>query len=173
MPIYALGDLVPTISESAYVHPDAVVIGDVVIEDDATIWPGAVLRGDYGSIRIGARTSIQDGTVVHTTSRVPTLIGAECVVGHNAYLEGCTVEDNCLIASGSLVLNDVHIHAGCVVAAGSVVTERTVVEANTIVAGAPAKPRGSAEKFQSRIKGGVDVYVTNGARYKKELRRLD
>jgi carbonic anhydrase/acetyltransferase-like protein (isoleucine patch superfamily) len=173
MPIYALGDVEPTIAESAYVHPDAVVIGDVVIDEDATIWPGAVLRGDYGAIRVGARTSIQDGTVLHTTSQWPTVIGADCVVGHNAYLEGCTVEDHCLIASGSLVLNQVFVGTGSVVAAGAVVAERTTVEAGTIVAGVPAKPRGSAEAFLGRIDGGVNVYVKNGARYKAELRRLD
>ena len=173
MAIYALGDLEPKIDPTAYVHPDAVVIGDVTIEAEATIWPGAVLRGDYGQVYVGPRTSIQDGTVLHTTPRWPTVIGADCVVGHNAYLEGCTVEDHCLIASGSLVLNQVHVGKGAVVAAGAVVSERSVVEPGTIVAGVPAKPRGSSEPFQGRIQGGVDAYVRNGARYQKELRRLD
>ena len=83
MPLYALDDLVPQISPSAYVHPDAVVIGDVRIGDEASVWPGAVLRGDHGWISVGARTSIQDGTVVHTTAEWPTTVAAYCVVGHN------------------------------------------------------------------------------------------
>ena len=83
MPLYALDDLAPQISPSAHVHPDAVVIGDVRIGDEASVWPGAVLRGDHGWISVGARTSIQDGTVVHTTAEWPTIVGADCVVGHN------------------------------------------------------------------------------------------
>lgn len=100
MPIYALGDRVPTIDPTAFVHPDAVVIGDVHLGPESTVWPTAVLRGDHGTIRVGARTSIQDGTVIHCTADLPTVVGDECVVGHNAHLEGCTVEDHCLIGSG-------------------------------------------------------------------------
>jgi serine acetyltransferase len=92
MAIYALGDRVPTIDESAYVHPDASVIGLVEIGPEATVWAGAVLRGDYGRIVVGARTSVQDGTVVHATHELDTIIGSDCVVGHNAHLEGCTIE---------------------------------------------------------------------------------
>jgi carbonic anhydrase/acetyltransferase-like protein (isoleucine patch superfamily) len=88
VPLYALDDLEPTISPSAYVHPDAVVIGDVVIGDESSVWPTAVLRGDHGRILIGARTSIQDGTIVHTTREWPTAVGDDCVVGHNVHLEG-------------------------------------------------------------------------------------
>ena len=91
MPIYALGSCEPDIHETAFVHPDAVVIGRVRIGPEASVWPCAVLRGDHGRIEVGARTSVQDGTVVHCTHDWPTLIGAECVVGHNAHLEGCVV----------------------------------------------------------------------------------
>src|ERR1039458_10781046 len=105
VPIYALDYAAPTIDPQAFVHPDAVVIGSVELAAGASVWPGAVLRGDHGVIRVGERTSIQDGTVVHTTEEWPTLIGADCVVGHRAHLEGCVVEDGCLIGSGSLVLN--------------------------------------------------------------------
>lgn len=97
MAVYALGDLVPDIHPEAFVHPDATVIGAVAIGAGASVWPAAVLRGDYGRIEVGALTSVQDGTVVHTTADWPTLVGERCVVGHNAHLEGCTIGDGCLI----------------------------------------------------------------------------
>ena len=121
MPIYALGEYEPDIDPSAFVHPDAVVIGRVRIGPYASVWPCAVLRGDHGRIEVGARTSIQDGTVVHCTHDWPTLIGAECVVGHNTHLEGCVVGDRCLIGSGSVTLNRARIGAGSIVAAAALV----------------------------------------------------
>ena len=102
--IYALGDVIPDIDPTAYVHPEAVVIGDVRLGPEASVWPCAVLRGDPGGIVVGARTSVQDGTVVHTTPIDPTRIGAECVIGHNVHLEGCTIEDRCLIGLGAILL---------------------------------------------------------------------
>ena len=106
MPIYAIGDQEPRIDPSAYVHPDAVVIGDVVIGSESSIWPGAVLRGDDGGITIGDRTSIQDGSVIHTTAQFPTRVGSDCVVGHIVHLEGCTIEDGSLVGSGSVAASD-------------------------------------------------------------------
>ena len=103
MAIYALGDRVPQIDPTAFVHPDATVIGNVTIGPDSTIWPQAVLRGDYGSITVGARTSIQDGSVIHTTERHPTVIGDDCVIGHLVHVECCTIEDRALVGSGSIV----------------------------------------------------------------------
>src|ERR1700709_2946342 len=105
MASYALGDLVPTIHPDAFVHPDATVIGAVTIGAYATVWPAAVVRAACGRIEIGERTSIQDGTVIHTTEEWPTIVGANCVVGHNAHLEGCVVGDGCLFGSGWIVLN--------------------------------------------------------------------
>ena len=119
MPVYALGDRVPQIDPTAFVHPDAVVIGDVRIGPESTVWPTAVLRGDHGSITVGARTSVQDGTVVHCTQVAPTTIGDRCVVGHNAHLEGCTIEDDCLVGSGSVVLHRVVVRRGALVGAGT------------------------------------------------------
>ena len=92
MPIYQLGDLVPVIHPEAYIHPEAVLIGDVTVGSEATVWPGAVLRGDYGTIVIGARSSVQDGTVIHAGPGFPTIVGDGCVIGHLAHLEGCTME---------------------------------------------------------------------------------
>jgi carbonic anhydrase/acetyltransferase-like protein (isoleucine patch superfamily) len=141
LPVYALGDRVPRIDPAAFVHPDAVIIGDVRIGPESTVWPAAVLRGDHGSIVVGARTSIQDGTVVHCTGAHDTTIGDRCVVGHNAHLEGCTVEDDCLIGMGATVLNGAVIGAGSLVAAGAVVLEGTIVPPRSLVAGVPAKVR--------------------------------
>ncbi len=172
MPVYALGDRVPDISPDAYVHPDAVVIGDVRIGAGASVWPSAVLRGDYGTITVGERTSIQDGTVVHATHDKPTVIGADCVVGHLAHLEGCTVEDGCLIGNGSNVLHDVVVRSGAVVGAGAVVSNRTEVPARAMALGVPATMRLDAVP-EGLVQLGVDVYVENARRYRSELRRLD
>src|ERR1035437_10778485 len=121
MPIDALGDRAPTMHADAFIHPDAVVIGDVRIGAESSVWPGVVLRGDYGTIIVGERTSIQDGAVVHAVAEYPTLIGSDCVIGHLAHLEGCVVHDRALIGSGSIVLHEATIHSGATVAAGAVV----------------------------------------------------
>jgi carbonic anhydrase/acetyltransferase-like protein (isoleucine patch superfamily) len=170
--VYALGDQTPSIDDSAYVHPDAVVIGSVRIGANASVWPGAVLRGDYGQITIGARTSIQDGTVIHATPDAPTTIGADCVVGHNAHLEGCTVEDSALVGSSSVVLHHALIRTGGLVGAGAVVPDRMEVPAGAMALGVPAKLRLDAVP-PGMIKVAVDAYVDNAARYKTDLRRLD
>src|SRR5487761_2212636 len=144
MPVYALGDRVPTIDETAFVHPDAVVIGDVRIGAGSSIWPGAVLRGDYGTVIVGERTSIQDGAVIHAVAAYPTVIGDDCVVGHLAHLEGCVVHDRSLIGSGSVVLHEAVIESGATVAAGAVVRNRTHVPANSLVVGVPGQVRPDA-----------------------------
>ena len=172
MPIYALGEYEPDIHETAFVHPDAVVIGRVRIGPEASVWPCAVLRGDHGRIEVGARTSVQDGTVVHCTHDWPTLIGAECVVGHNAHLEGCVVGDRCLIGSGSITLNRVTVGTGAIVAAASLVPEGFEVPPGALVAGVPAKikktgvPAGLTENA-------VKTYIETGRAHRAGLRRLD
>src|SRR5262249_8232579 len=112
MAIYALGASTPEIPPSAFVHPEATVIGDVTIGDESTIWPQAVLRGDYGKIVVGARTSIQDGAVIHCTEELDTFIGDDCVVGHLAHLECCVVEDGALVGTGSVVLHRALVQSG-------------------------------------------------------------
>jgi len=170
--VYALGDQVPSIDPSAYVHPDAVVIGSVTIGANSSVWPGAVLRGDYGSITIGARTSIQDGTVIHATHSYPTTIGDDCVVGHNAHLEGCAVEDRALSGSGSVVLHRVVVHSGALVGAGAVVPNDTVVPGGAMALGVPAKITLDSAP-PDVVQHAVDLYVENGQRYKTDLRPLD
>jgi len=171
VPIYALGDRVPQIDPDAFVHPDAVVIGDVRIGAQSSVWPGAVLRGDYGTIIVGERTSIQDGTVVHAVAEYPTVIGSDCVVGHIAHLEGCVVHDGALIGSGSVVLHEVHVHTGATVAAGAVVRNRTEVPERALAVGVPASIKPEASDVQA-IADGAALYVANARRYKEALRAL-
>jgi carbonic anhydrase/acetyltransferase-like protein (isoleucine patch superfamily) len=171
VPIYALGDAEPDIDETAFVHPDAVVIGRVRIGPEASVWPCAVLRGDHGWIEIGARTSIQDGTVVHCTHELPTLIGSECVVGHNAHLEGCVVEDRCLIGSGSVTLNRARVGAGAIVAAGALIREGFEVPPAALAVGVPATIRRTGVSGDLTADS-MKTYLESARQYRSELRRL-
>jgi carbonic anhydrase/acetyltransferase-like protein (isoleucine patch superfamily) len=170
--LYALGDRTPSIDPSAYVHPDAVVIGSVKIGPHSSVWPGAVLRGDYGHITVGARTSIQDGTVIHATHDLATSIGDDCVVGHNAHLEGCTIEDKSLIGSGSIILHRAVVRTGALVGASALVPNDLEVPSAAMALGVPAKIKLDAVPPEV-IQIAVDLYVENAARYKTDLRRLD
>ena len=172
MACYALGERSPKIHPDAFVHPDATVIGSVDIGAETTVWPRAVLRGDYGTISVGPRTSIQDGAVVHATEELATVIGAECVVGHLAHLEGCVVEDRCLIGSGSIVLHRAVVKSGALVGAGAVVSGGTEVPRNAMALGVPAAIR-SDTVADGAFADAVRLYVENGHRYRAELRRMD
>jgi len=169
MPIYRLDGVEPTIHESAYVHPDSVLIGDVHIGADSTIWPGVVLRADYGPIFIGERTSIQDGSVLHTMADYPTTIGSDCVVGHMTHLEGCVVEDWVLIGSGSIVLNRVTVQTRSLVAAGALIREGDTVPTGHLATGVPATMRELGKDHSGWMKHAVDSYVSNGRRYRAGL----
>ncbi len=172
MAIYGLDGVAPSIHPTAWVSPDATVIGRVSIGPEASIWPRAVLRGDYGEIRVGARTSIQDGTVLHVTEEWPTLIGDDCVVGHLAHLEGCTVGNRCLIGSNSVVLNRVVIGDESLVGAGALVAEDTHVPPDHRALGIPARVRPGAD-IDEHMDYAVAVYVENARRYRDGLIRLD
>ena len=173
MPVYALGDLEPDIHPEAYVHPDAVVIGDVRIGAEASVWPTAVLRGDDGYIVVGARTSIQDGSIIHTTRDAPTLIGEGVTVGHNVHIEAADIKPGALISSGSVVLNGATVGEGAVVAAGAVVSPNAVIPPRTMARGVPARVREGYEVPEGRFRYAVDSYVQRGKRFRAELRRLD
>jgi carbonic anhydrase/acetyltransferase-like protein (isoleucine patch superfamily) len=172
MPLYALGELAPRIDPTAFVHPDAILIGDVTVGPESTIWPGAVLRGDGAGIRIGARTSIQDGAVIHNTDKLPTTVGDDCTVGHLAHLEGCTVEDGVLIGTASVVLHEAVVRRGALVGANAVVTNRAVVPPNAMALGVPAKIREGASSYEQNLHDAQN-YVARGRRYRSELRRVD
>lgn len=173
MAIYALDDREPILGKDVYVHPDATVIGAVTLGDGVSVWPGAVLRGDYGTITIGERTNIQDGTVIHCTFIDGTVIGAGCVVGHNAHIEGAIIGDNCLIASGSVVLNGSEIGAGSVVGAGAVVPYKMTIPPKSMAVGVPAKIREGVEVADDHVALNVELYYQNGQFYRENLRRLD
>ena len=172
MPLYALGDVAPDIDPDAYIHPDATVIGNVTVGPGTTIWPQAVLRGDYGRIVVGARTSIQDGSVIHATAELATIIGDDCVIGHLVHLECCTIEDRALVGTGSIVLHRAVVESDALVGAGAVVPNDMRVPSRAMALGIPAKLRPDSVDTEdiARI---VEQYVGNGARYRAELRRLD
>jgi carbonic anhydrase/acetyltransferase-like protein (isoleucine patch superfamily) len=172
MAIYALGDQVPEIHPDAYVHPDAVVIGNVVLGANSSVWPSAVVRGDDGFIYIGERCSIQDGAVLHTTPFHPTTLGDEVTVGHLAHLEGCRVEDKALIGSGSIVLHDAHIGREAVVGAGAFVGNKKVVPALAMALGVPATIKEHAVT-PGHFDLGVESYVHRAVRFRDHLRRID
>jgi carbonic anhydrase/acetyltransferase-like protein (isoleucine patch superfamily) len=172
VPVYALGAAVPQIDRTAYVHPDAVVIGRVHVGAESTIWPSAVLRGDDGDIFIGARTSIQDGTVIHTTRAWPTTVGDECVVGHNAHLEGCIVESGSLVGSGSVVLHRALVRSGALVGANALVPGGMEVPTGAMALGVPARLREGAVT-PGQFDEAVVSYVERGRRFREELRRVD
>lgn len=173
MALYALGDQVPDIDPSAYVAPEAVVIGTVRLGPESSVWPGAVLRGDDGEITIGARTSIQDGTVVHTTPVTPTTVGDECVIGHLAHLEGCTIHDRALVGSGSVVLHNAVVETEALVGAQALVPNNMVVPARAMALGVPAKVRPDAVDPDLMIRLGMESYVQRAKRYRADLRRID
>lgn len=173
MAVYALGDVEPRIDPTAYVHPDAVVIGDVELGPEASVWPSAVLRGDPGGIVVGAGTSIQDGTVVHTTPIHPTRIGAECVIGHLVHLEGCTIHDGSLVGSGAIVLNGAVVESGALVGAGALVPGTMTVPSLTMALGVPASLKPDAVVPELHIAPGVAMYRDRVRVYRGQLRRLD
>jgi carbonic anhydrase/acetyltransferase-like protein (isoleucine patch superfamily) len=133
----------PQIGKNVFIAPTAVVVGDVEIADGASIWYGAVVRGDLASIRIGRDTNIQDNGTIHVDEGKPCIIGEAVVVGHNAVVHGCTIEDQCLIGINAVVLNGAHIKEGSVVAAGAVVLENQVIGPLELAAGLPARIRKS------------------------------
>jgi carbonic anhydrase/acetyltransferase-like protein (isoleucine patch superfamily) len=172
MAIYALGDQVPHIDPTAYVHPDAIVIGSVTIGAQSSIWPGAVLRGDDGSIVIGARTSIQDGTIVHTTPFDHTTVGDDCVIGHVVHLEGCIIHNLAQVSSGAIVLHRAIVETGAIVAANAVVLNGMVVPAGSLAVGAPAVIK-EGKARQADIEMAVNAYIHKGDRFRAQLRRID
>jgi carbonic anhydrase/acetyltransferase-like protein (isoleucine patch superfamily) len=173
MPIYALDDLEPDIHPDAWVHPDATVIGNVHLAAFASVWPQAVLRGDSGEIRVGERTNIQDGTIVHCTSYHPTLIAADSAVGHNAHIEGAVIGTGCLIASGSVLLNGSVVEDGAVLGAGAVMSFNGKLPARRMALGIPARLREGYEVPPGMVSGIVESYVARIAQYRAGLRRLD
>lgn len=172
MPIYAMGDVEPEIHPDAYVHPDAVLIGRVVIGAESTVWPCAVMRGDDSGIEVGARTSIQDGSVIHCLRDTPTIIGDDCTIGHNVHMEGCRIHDRALVGSGSIILPGASIGEGSIVGANAVVSGGTAVPPLSMALGVPAKIREGTVEEGTTLVNAV-AYVERGRQYRAQLRRID
>jgi len=158
----------PRVAATAYVHPMAIVIGDVSIGDESSIWPAAVLRGDDGPIQIGAQTSIQDGSVLHTTRGESALhVGDRVTVGHNVTLHGCRVEDLCLIGMSAVILDNAVIGRGSVVGACALVTGGVEIPPGSLVLGSPARViRPCAERERAIIEDGWTSYIERTREYR-------
>lgn len=162
--------LVPRIAASAYIDPQAVVIGDVVIGEYTSVWPCTVIRGDIHSIRIGARCSVQDGSVLHVQQGEYALtLGDNITVGHSVILHGCTIASRCLIGMGSIILNGAKIGEGSIIAAGSLIPERMDVPAGSVVMGQPGKVRRQVTSADlDAIDRNAERYVGFAAQHKAE-----
>jgi carbonic anhydrase/acetyltransferase-like protein (isoleucine patch superfamily) len=155
------------VQRSVFIAPGAVVLGDVTIGEQSSIWFNAVLRGDVAAIRIGARTNIQDGAVLHADEGLPCVLGDGVTVGHGAIVHGCTVADNVLIGMGSVVMNGVTVGRDSIVGVGAVVTEGTKIPPRSLVLGLPAKVvREVNERDFAGIAHAAEHYVQNAKRYK-------
>lgn len=172
MAIYALGDKLPRIHPSAWVHPEAVLIGEVYLGAQASVWPGAVIRADNSPIRIGARTSIQDGSVLHTQPQNPTTVGANCVIGHLVHLEGCIIEDLVLVGSNAVVLERVICRTGSLIGASAMLTAGTEVPSGAMAIGVPAKIRLNCIDPE-RIRINAQSYVDHVVEHRDGMRQLD
>ena len=170
--IRSLGNLHPRIAMTAYVDQAAQILGDVMIGEHASVWPGAVLRGDMHFIQVGDYTNIQDNCILHVEEGIyGVTLEDHITVGHGVILHGCHIEPRCLIAMGSIVLNDVHIGTGSIIAAGTVVAEHTRIPARSLVMGVPGKVRRqTTDADLKRIDGGVEAYLRWKERYLKEFR---
>jgi carbonic anhydrase/acetyltransferase-like protein (isoleucine patch superfamily) len=173
MAVYKLGDVSPTIATSAYVAPNASIIGNVVLADHSSVWFGATLRGDNETISIGAHSNVQDGAVLHTDPGFPLMVGANVSIGHQAMLHGCTIGEGSMIGIQAVVLNAAVIGKGCLVGAGAVITERKVFADGTLILGAPAKVvrELTAEERENLLEVAAN-YAARGAYYRNHLQQL-
>jgi carbonic anhydrase/acetyltransferase-like protein (isoleucine patch superfamily) len=154
----------PEIAASAYIDPAAVLIGDVVIGDDSSVWPCTVIRGDVNYIRIGARTNIQDACVLHVMrDEYPLILGDDVTVGHSVTLHGCNIAQRCLIGMGSIILNGVTIGEGSIIAAGTLILERTEIPPNSLVVGHPSKRKRTLTPVDQAA---IDEYAQRYVAYK-------
>jgi carbonic anhydrase/acetyltransferase-like protein (isoleucine patch superfamily) len=175
MPIYEIDEKRPEFpADNRYwVAETAVLIGRVRLKPDASVWFGAVLRGDNEWIELGERSQIQDNSTLHTDPGFPLAIGADCVIGHNVVLHGCTIGDRSLIGMGAIILNGARIGNNCLVGAGALITEGKEFPDNSMILGAPARRiRETDEQMSRTIAFGADIYVKRHRQYAKGLRRI-
>ncbi|WP_282157838.1 gamma carbonic anhydrase family protein [Shimia thalassica] len=170
MPIYQLDGVSPDIAEDSWVAPDANVIGNVRIEEGASVWFGCTIRGDNETIVIGKGSNVQENTVMHTDPGCPLTIGEGCTIGHKAMLHGCTIGENSLIGMGATVLNGAKIGKNCLIGAGALVTEGKVIPDGSLVMGAPGKVvRTLDEAAINGLRGSALHYQQNMRRFRAGL----
>lgn len=174
MALYALDDIEPQVHPDAWVADSATVVGKVILEADASVWYGAVLRGDNEPITVGRGSNVQDGSVLHTDRGTPLHIGADVTVGHQVTLHGCTIGDGSLIGIQAVVLNGAKIGRHCLVAAGALVTEGKEFPDHSLIMGSPAQVvRQISPEQAQRIHRSAVHYVDNARRYRSRARRID
>ena len=156
----------PTIHPTAFVHTAATVVGNVTLGARVSVWPTAVLRGDSDAIVVGDDSNVQDGTIVHVDDGVPTTIGKRVGIGHRAIVHGATIEDDCLIAMGAILLNGVHVGTGSIVGAGAVCREGMKIPPNSLVLGVPGRvARETTAEERERIRKTVESYLELQGQY--------
>ena len=168
MTVYALGGIAPELPEegSYWIAPDAAVIGRVKLEHNASVWFGAVVRGDNDLILVGENTNVQDGAVLHTDPGLALTIGRNCTIGHKAILHGCTIGDNTLIGMGAVVLNRASIGRNCLIGANALITEGKVIPDNSLVMGQPGKVMGELnDEAVAKLTRSAENYVRNWQRF--------
>jgi carbonic anhydrase/acetyltransferase-like protein (isoleucine patch superfamily) len=172
--LYQLGKLIPNISKTSFIAPNASVIGNVVLEDNASVWFNVVIRADNAQIKIGKNSNIQDGSILHVDDDFPITIAQNVTIGHKVMLHGCSIDEGSLIGMNAVVLNGAKIGKNCLVGANALVTENMIVPDGSLVLGSPAKViKQLDEKTQAMIAAGAAHYVHNNIRYKNELTQID
>lgn len=160
----------PRIARSAFIAPNAVIVGDVEIGEEASVWFGVVIRGDTASVKVGERSNIQDNTVIHADEGMPTIIGADVSVGHAAIVHGATVGDGALVGMGAALLNGASLGAGGLLAAGALLPEGKAIPAGQLAMGSPAKPvRPVTDEERLRMLGGIAHYLSYAHEYRAAI----
>ena len=173
MAIYAIGDLAPRLGPGVWAAPSADLIGDLRLGARASVWFGAVLRGDNTPLILGEETNFQDGAIGHSDPGVPLTIGARVTVGHQAILHGCTIADDCLIGMGARILNGAVIESECIVGAGALITEGKHFESGSLIVGAPARAvRQVTDEEKQALRASAAHYAEKAVRYAEQLREL-
>ena len=173
MAVYELDGVSPETEGDHWIAESATVLGRVILKKNASVWFGAVVRGDNDPVTIGENSNVQDGSVLHTDIGQPLIIGRDVTVGHMVMLHGCTIGDNTLIGIGSIVLNGAKVGKNCLIGANSLITEGKVIPDNSMVIGAPGKVvREVTEQQIQMIAFGAHHYVENWKRYAKGLKRI-
>lgn len=171
---YSIDDESPDIHESCFVAPNCSIIGHVRLAEDCSVWPFASIRSDSDTIRIGARTNVQDNAVLHTAEGYPTTVGENVTIGHSAIVHACTVKEETLIGMGSKVLTDAKIGKHCIIAAGAVIPEGKEIPDGSVVMGVPGKVvREATEEDVERIRENARVYVEKKERYREGFRPVE